>query len=61
LLAAAMLTATVLTAAALFFLLAPPTFLFLSFATLLSALSGRGGLVRLIWILLCIHDAFLIV
>jgi hypothetical protein len=56
-----MLTATVLTATALFFLLAPPTFLFLSFATLLSSLSGRGGPGRLIWILLFIHDAFPIV
>jgi hypothetical protein len=59
-LSSALLTA-LLTAAALFFLLAPLTFTFLSLAILLSALSGRGGFVRLIWILLCVHDAFLLV
>ena len=59
-LSSALLTAALLTTA-LLFLLAPLTFTFLSFAILLSALSGRGGFVRLIWILLCIHDAFFIV
>jgi hypothetical protein len=57
-----LLAATLLTgAAAVFLLLALLTLLFLSFATLLSALSGRGRFVWLIWILLCVHDAFLIV
>src|SRR5262249_16276948 len=50
-----------LLAAALFFLLAPLPFMFLFFAILLSALSGRGGFVWFSWILLCVHDAFLIV
>ena len=59
-LSSALLTAALLTTA-LFFLLAPLTFTFLSLAILLSALSGRGGFVRLIWILLCVHDAFLLV
>lgn len=63
LLASAMFTAAVLAAAALFFLFAPLTVLFLSFAAFLSALSlsGRSGFVRLIWIVLCTHDAFVVV
>jgi hypothetical protein len=52
LLAAALLTATLLTA---FFGPAP-----LSIAILFSALlSSAGRSVRLLWILLCVHDAFL--
>ena len=54
---AALLTAT------LFFLLAPLTFAFLSFAILLPALlsGGRRGFAWFVWILLCVHDVFLIV
>jgi hypothetical protein len=61
LLAAALLTTTLLTAT-LFFTLAPLTFalLFLSILLLSSALlSGGRGFARFIWILLCVHDAFL--
>jgi len=43
----------------LFFLFALLTFPFLSIAILLPALSGRRGFVRFVWILLCVHDAFL--
>jgi hypothetical protein len=53
-----LLTATLLTST-LFFLLAPLTFPFLFVAILLPALSRRRGLFRLVWILLCVHDAFL--
>jgi hypothetical protein len=58
-LSSALLTA--LLTAALFFLLAPLTLTFLSFFIVLSALSWRAGFVRLIWILLCVHDAFRII
>jgi hypothetical protein len=58
-LSSALLAAALLTAAALLFLLAALTLTLLSLAILLSALSGRTGFVRLIWILLCIHNAFL--
>jgi hypothetical protein len=55
----AALTATLL-AASLFFALSPLTFTFLSFAILLSALLSRAGrFARLVWILLCVHEAFL--
>jgi hypothetical protein len=58
-LAAALLTAT------LFFTLALLTFTLLSLSLsilLLSALlSGGRGFARFIWILLCVHDAFLII
>jgi hypothetical protein len=49
--------------ATLFFLLAPLTFPFLFVAILLSAalLSGRRGFAWFVWILLCVHGAFLIV
>jgi hypothetical protein len=64
LLTAALLTAALLPAAllpaALFFTLAPLTFTFLSLAILLLfALSGGGRFARFVWILLCVHDAFL--
>jgi len=52
------LLAALLTAA-LFFLFAPLTFTFFSVPILLPALSGRTGFVRLVWISLCVHDAFL--
>jgi hypothetical protein len=53
-----MLTTALLTAALLFTLTA---FAFLPFAVLaLSALlSGGVGFARFVWILLCVHDAFL--
>jgi hypothetical protein len=55
----ALLTATLLTAT-LFFLLAPLTFTLFSFAILLPALlSGGRGFAWFVWILLCVHDAFL--
>jgi hypothetical protein len=57
----AALVATTLFAATLFFLLAPLTFAFVSIAILLTALSRRVGFIRLIWILLCVHDPFLYV
>jgi hypothetical protein len=61
LLTATLLTATLLTAT-LLFLLAPLTFTLFSFAILLSALlSGRRGFAWFVWILLCVHGAFLIV
>jgi hypothetical protein len=62
LLTAALLTATLLTAT-LFFLLAPLTLTFLPVAILLSAalLSGRRGFAWFVWILLCVHGAFLII
>jgi hypothetical protein len=53
-----LVTATLLTTT-LFFLFAPLTFPFLSIAILLPALSGRRGFVRFVWLLLCVHDAFL--
>lgn len=56
-LSSALLTAALLTAT-LFFLLAPLTFAFLSITILLTALSRRGGFVRLIWILSSVHDPF---
>jgi hypothetical protein len=64
LLTAALLTATLLTAtlltATLFFLLASLTFTLFSLAILLSPLlSGGRGFAWLVWILLCVHDAFL--
>jgi hypothetical protein len=57
LLAAALLTATLL------FPLALLTFTLLSFAILLlsALLSGRVGFAGFVWILLCVHDAFLII
>ena len=65
LLAATLLTATLLTAT-LFFTLALLTFALLTFTLLsvaillLSALLSRGrGFARFVWILLCIHHAFL--
>jgi hypothetical protein len=60
LLTAALLTTTLLTAT-LFFTLAPLTFalLFLSILLLSSLLSWGRGFARFIWILLCVHDAFL--
>jgi hypothetical protein len=60
LLTAALLTATLLTAT-LFFTLAPLTFTLLSLASLLlsALLSGGSRFARLVWILLCVHDAFL--
>jgi hypothetical protein len=56
LLAAALLTPT------LFFLLAPLTFALLTFPLLSLAilLSGSGGFARFVWILLCVHDFFII-
>jgi hypothetical protein len=53
-----LLAATLLTAASFFTLTA---FAFLPFAILaLSALLSRGvGFARFVWILLCVHDAFL--
>jgi hypothetical protein len=63
LLAAALLTAAFLTAlltATLFFTLALLTFTVLSLAILLlSLLSRAGGFARFIWVLFCVHDAFL--
>jgi hypothetical protein len=57
----AALLATALLAAALFFTLAPLTFALFSLAILLSALlSGAAGFARLVWISLCIHNAFLL-
>ena len=55
LLAAALLTAT------LFFPLALLTFTLLSLAFLLlsALLAGRVGFTRFVWIVLCVHDAFL--
>jgi hypothetical protein len=60
-LSSALLTAALLTAT-LFFLLAPLTLTFLPVAILLSAalLSGRRGFAWFVWILLCVHGAFLI-
>src|SRR6266576_101926 len=60
LLTAPLLTAALLTAT-LFFTLALLTFALLSlFILLLAALLSRGrGFARFVWILLCIHDAFL--
>jgi hypothetical protein len=52
------LTVAVLTAT-LFFLLAPLPLTFLFVAVVLSALSGRSWFAGLIWILSCVHDAFL--
>ena len=59
-LSSALLTAALLTAT-LFFTLALLTFTLLSVAILLlsALLAGGGGFVRFVWILLCIHDAFL--
>jgi hypothetical protein len=64
-LSSALLTAALLTAT-LFFTLALLTFALLTFTLLslaillLSALlSGGGGFARFVWILLCVHDAFL--
>ena len=59
-LSSALLTAALLTAT-LFFLLAPLTFPVFSVAILLSAalLSGGRGFAWFVWILLCVHDAFL--
>ena len=57
----AALAATLLTAT-LFFALAPLTFALLSLAILLSPLlSWTGRFARLIWILFCVHSAFLII
>jgi hypothetical protein len=62
------LTATLLTAtffsaalltATLFFTLAPLAFPFLSLAILSALLPGSGRFARFVWILLCVHDAFL--
>jgi hypothetical protein len=60
LLATTLLTAALLTAA-LFFTLAPLTFALLSLSILLlsALLSGRRGFARFIWILSCVHNAFL--
>jgi hypothetical protein len=60
LLAAALLAAAPLTAT-LFFPLAPLTFtlLFLSILLLAALLAGGRGFARFIWILLCVHNAFL--
>ena len=62
-LSSAWLTASLLTATAtLFFTLAPLTFTLLTLAILLSALlSGGGRSARLVWIMLCVHDAFFII
>jgi hypothetical protein len=59
-LSSALLTAALL-AATLFFTLAPLTFTLLSLAILLlSALLSRGrGFAWFVWILLCVHEAFL--
>jgi len=60
LLTAAVLTATLLARAVLIALLFPLTaFTFLFFAILHALLSGGVVLARFVWILLCIHDAFL--
>jgi len=58
LLTAAVFAATLVTAA-LFFLFAPLAFTLLFVVIVLSALSRRSGFVWWIWILLCVHDAFL--
>jgi hypothetical protein len=56
----ALLTATLLARAVLIALLFPLTaFTFLFFAILPALLSGGVVLARFVWILLCIHDAFL--
>jgi len=62
LLAATLLAAALLTAT-LFFLLAPLTLTFLPVAIVLTAalLSGRRGFAWFVWILLCVHGAFLII
>jgi len=59
-LAATLLTAALL-AAALFFTLPLFTFTLLSVAILLlsALLSGASGFAGFVWILLCVHDAFL--
>jgi hypothetical protein len=59
-LSSALLTAALLTAT-LFFTLAPLTFPLLSLSILLlsALLSGGRGFARFIWILFCVHDAFL--
>jgi hypothetical protein len=61
LLPAALLPATLLAATALFFTLSPLTFTLFSVAILLlSALLSRGrGFAWFVWILSCVHDAFL--
>jgi hypothetical protein len=58
-LSSALLTA--LLTATLFFTLALLTFTLLSLAILLlsALLSGAGGFAGFVWILLCVHDAFL--
>jgi hypothetical protein len=59
LLAATLLTATLLAATLLTAFFAPAP---LSIAILLSALlASAGRSVRLLWILLCVHDAFLVI
>jgi hypothetical protein len=61
-LTAALLTAaTPLLTATLFFTLALLTFTLLSVAILLlsALLSGASWFARFVWILLCVHDAFL--
>jgi hypothetical protein len=54
------LLAAALSPATLLFLLALPTFTLFSLAILLAALlSWRRGLAWFVWILLCVHGAFL--